>query len=211
MRRFRKLNARRQIDPPPAPAVRPPRPLIPPPGGGGLIQASRPMRAAGGGRAKDGKGGGNGTRSVVIVHILVVAPSHRRCLIPLPVVVSSSHPPHFHSVRRFLLLVAIRCRLAPRLVHRSVVSSSYPFHSSSHPRRRLIRRRLAASCAVSLARRSSSCPVVPLSSRSIPSARSFSPFLDTMGGAFSHSIARRVSKHEGVAGRGIAMGVASMR
>lgn len=62
-----------------------------------------------------------------------------------------------------------------------------------------------------LARRSSSCPVVPLSSRSIPSARSFSPFLDTMGGAFSHSIARRVSEHEGVAGRGIAMGVASMR
>lgn len=150
------------------------------------------------------KVGGNGARSVVIVHILVVAPSHRRCLIPLPVVVSSSHPPHFHSVRRFLLLVAIRCRLAPRLVHRSVVSSSYPFHSSSHPRRRLIRRRLAVSCAVSLARRSSSCPVVPLSSRSIPSARSRSPF-HRQGRArrFSHSIARWAGQASTRAWRGV--------
>lgn len=101
-----------------------------------------------------------------------------------------------------------------RRCRRSISSSSHPLFrlvpvpavvSSSHPSS------LAVSCAVSLARRSSSCPIVPLSSRSIPSARSFSPFLDTMGGAFSHSIARRVSKHEGVAGRGIAMGVASMR
>lgn len=158
--------------------------------------------------------------SVVLVHIIVVAPSPSS-FHPVSVVVSSVIPSRRGSSRRFIRhpqrvpfpfarRYSFRRRSAPRrrLIRRLV------------PRRRLIRRRLAASCAVPPCSSLVTSSLVPLFVPSflVPrpvarfvhhsSARSFSPFLDTMGGAFSHSIARRVSKHEGVAGRGIAMGVA---
>lgn len=96
--------------------------------------------------------------SVVLVHIIVVAPSPSS-FHPVSVVVSSVIPSRRGSSRRFIRhpqrvpfpfarRYSFRRRSAPRrrLIRRLV------------PRRRLIRRRLAASCAVSFARRSSPRP-----------------------------------------------------
>ena len=158
--------------------------------------------------------------SVVLVHIIVVAPSPSS-FHPVSVVVSSVIPSRRGSSRRFIRhpqrvpfpfarRYSFRRRSAPP-------PSSYPSSRpppSSYPSSscRIVRRFVCSSLVTS--------SLVPLFVPSflVPrpvarfvhhsSARSFSPFLDTMGGAFSHSIARRVSKHEGVAGRGIAMGVA---
>lgn len=234
MRRFRKLNAQRQTDPPPAPAVRPPARSSLRPGGGGLFKASRPTRAGKRGSGESWKRGGDGVRAVVLVHLIVVAPSPSSShLLSRPVVARLVVSSVIRSVCRFHLLVAIRFVVVPPLVSFrlsfrfpsrrrfylvGVVSShllSRPVVSRRGSYCRLISRIFAA-CAVSLARRSSSrflvsfiapssfrssscssfrrfvvVPLsVPLSSRSIPSARSFSPFLDTVGrGVFSHSMA----------------------
>lgn len=107
---------------------------------------------------------------------------------------SSSQRAPFSPARCSLFLFSSSRRLPSWLV-----SSSHP---SSHPRRYLICR-LAVSCAVSLARRSSfrpssrssfRCRLVPRSARRLvphPSARHRSPFhRQGRAGRFSHSIAR---------------------
>lgn len=128
-------------------------------------------------------------RAVVLVHILVVAPSRRR-FIPSPL---SSH----------LLSRPVVARLVVSSVIRSVC-------------------RFACSSLIVPPRRSVVVPflvlfIVPSSRRSVarlvprPSARPRSPFLDTMGGAFFSFDSEAGKQAEGVAGRGIARGVASMR
>ena len=89
MRRFRKLDARRQTDPPPAPAVRPPVRSSLRPGGGGQVKQADRREPGRGGRARDGRGGGEmgSCRRLRL--------SHRRRLICYPVpswLVSSFHP-----------------------------------------------------------------------------------------------------------------------
>ena len=151
----------------------------------------------------------------------VVAPSRRRFylvgvvsshLLSRPVVARLVVSFVIRSVRRFHLLVAIRFVVVPPLVSSSsrfacrsvfrlvvVPLPALSSHPSSRPRRRLIRRRLTASCAVSacsslvisfprlVLRLVVVPPLVPSSFRSssrfIPSARPRSPFLDTQGGA----------------------------
>lgn len=95
-----------------------------------------------------------------------------------------------------------------------VVSSAIPSRRRSAPRFAVLSVVILPPCAVSacsslgvLSRRS--VPVSFLGPSSVGSSRS--PFLDTHGGAFFSFDSERASKHEGVAGRGIAMGVASMR
>lgn len=88
MRRFRKLDARRQTDPPPAPAVRPPVRSSLRPGGGGQFKQADWREPGRGGRARDGRGEEMGSCRRLRL-------SHRRRLICYPVpswLVSSFHP-----------------------------------------------------------------------------------------------------------------------
>lgn len=178
MRRFRKLNAQRQTDQSPAPAVRPPRLLIPPPRGRGNNSSKQSDESRGEGVGRRMEEGRRWIRAVVLVHILVIAPSCRH-FIPsrhLPSwLVSSPHPPHFRSVRRSRLLVARR--LAPS----SRSSSRSPSRSSSrrHPARRRPVPRFVSRPVVSFL---VPFPVSFLIRRLVPAPR----FLDTVGrGVFS--------------------------
>lgn len=131
MRRFRKLDARRQTDPPPAPAVRPPVRSSLRPGGGGTIQAGRPARAGERGSGERWKRGGDGL--VPSSSFISSSSSH---LLSRPVVARLVVSSVIRIVRRSALLVArrpapsFRRRPVPRLVHRSVVSS---FRRSARP------------------------------------------------------------------------------
>lgn len=127
--------------------------------------------------------------SLRLRHRFIPFPSSSH-LLSRPVVARLVVSSVIRSVCRFHLLVAIRFVVVPP----PAVVLSVVVLPHRAPFRLLVARHLVPR------------PVARFVHHS--SARSFSPFLDTMGGAFSHSIARRVSKHEGVAGRGIAMGVA---
>lgn len=119
--------------------------------------------------------------------------------------VSSSHPPHFRIVRRFRLLVAT-CPCFPRPV------PSFRRRPVPRPVRRLVSRFVVVpplvSFIVSSSRSSFRLVVSFLIRRLVPAPRSST----RQGGAFPiRWRAGRASKHESVAGRGIARGVASMR
>lgn len=146
MRRFRKLDARRQTDPPPAPAVRPPVRSSLRPGGGGQFKQADRREPGRGGRARDGRGEEMGSCRRLRL-------SHRRRLICYPVpswLVSSFHPS------------SALCAVPP------CSSLVVP------PRRSVVVPFLVLF-------------IVPSSRRSVarfvprPSARSRSPFIDTVG------------------------------
>lgn len=136
MRRFRLLVARWQTDPPPAPAVRPPARSSLRPGAGEQFKRADRGEPRRGGRAKNGRRDEmdpfRRPRSyprrrfylVGVVSSTIPSPSS-------PVVARLVVSYVIRSVRRFCLLVArrlapsFRRRPVPRLVHRSVVSSSF--------------------------------------------------------------------------------------
>lgn len=141
MRRFRKLDARRQTDPPPAPAVRPPVRSSLRPGGGGQFKQADRREPGRGGRARDGRGEEMGSCRRLRL-------SHRRRLICYPVpswLVSSFHsssalcavppcsslvvPPRRSVVVPFLVLFIVPSsrRSVARLVPRPSARPRSPF------------------------------------------------------------------------------------
>lgn len=153
MRRFRKLNARRQIDTPPAPAVRPSAHSSLRPGAGDYFKQADRGEQGRGGRARDERG--------EKIDPCRRPRSYPRCrsvsssFHPVSVVVSSVIPSRRGSSRRFI---------------RHPQRVPFPFARRYSFRRRSAPRLVVASFLIR---------------RLVPAPR----FLDTMGGAFSHSMA----------------------
>ena len=186
-------------------------------------------RGEGVGRRMEDGGGGGWIRASVLVHIIVVASSRRR-FIPSP---SSSHllsrpvvarlvvSSVIRSVRRFHLLVAIRFVVVPPSPRLVVVSFRLSFRFPSRrrsvprlvvlsvvvlPHRAPFRLLVAHRLAPSFRRRpASSSRSSSVGSSSLPVHR------HGRAGAFFSFDSEAGKQAEGVAGRVIARGVASMR